>query len=160
MPPAHRRAPILCSLCTRGLRPVATNMPPAARAQGQARCRLRGNSAARGNGCCASGTASCGRGNIAAAPQGGRPLRGLKGQARWYVVTFWRRICLQKAREPGDKIHDCSLRICRPLRGLKACRACGAGNFPNVQFAILKFEIRCRASCATNPHFCFSEISE
>ena len=78
MPPAHRRAPILCSLCTRGLRPVATNMPPAARAQGQARCRLRGNSAARGNGCCASGTASCGRGNITAAPRGNRPAcRGL-----------------------------------------------------------------------------------
>ena len=45
-----------------------------------------------------------------------------------------------------------SLRICRLLRGLKACRACGAGNFPNVQFEMLKFEIRCRASCATNRH--------
>ncbi|MBR5523330.1 MAG: hypothetical protein IKV82_07690, partial [Akkermansia sp.] len=39
-----------------------------------------------------------------------------------------------------------------PQAGLKACRACGAGNFPNVQFEILKFEIRCRAFCATNPH--------
>ena len=41
-----------------------------------------------------------------------------------------------------------SLRICRPFHGLKACRAAGAGNFPNVQF-----EIRCRAFCATNLHF-------
>ena len=42
--------------------------------------------------------------------------------------------------------------VCRPTRGLKASRAYGAGNFPNVKFEITQFEIRCRASCATNSY--------
>ena len=56
---------------------------------------LRGNSAARGNGCCASGTASCGRGNFAAAPRGHAPFGAMPAcfavAGRLRTVYFLRR---------------------------------------------------------------------
>ena len=93
----------------------------------------RGNSAARGNGCCASGTASCGRGNIAPAPRGNRPASGAQG-GRLAVARKGEQRC---ARERMLRIGNGVLRT-REHRGgaargsprkagLKACCGCAAG---------------------------------